>query len=260
MKACFSFLLLIACPFLLAFAQSDAAFTTITFRSADTLLVTADLYYASQTDAPIILMMHRSSSSRGQYRETAPRLVEAGFHVLAVDLRWGGPANRLSQLDNETARRYGVFDWLSDFANQRERVWATIGASYQDAIAAIHALRAQGLYGPIIPWGSSASTYHALHLAADFPQAVHAVVVYSPGEYHPSDTTLAQRYAAQIQQPVYVASAVGEADLTRPVFDAIPHEDKMFFQAAVGRHGAAILQEDEANWESVLVFLGRFSR
>lgn len=260
MKSVYCFLILLASLLTVAQAQTNPAFTTITFRSADTLLVTADLYYTAQEDAPIIVMMHRSASSRGQYRTTAPRLVEAGFHVLAVDLRWGGPANGLSQLDNETARRYGTFDWLADFANQRERVWETIGASYQDAIAAIHALRAQGLMGPIIPWGSSASTYHALHLAADFPRAVEAVIVYSPGEYHPSDTTLAQRYAARVQQPVYVASAVGEEDLTRPVFEAIPHHDKVLFQAAIGRHGAAILQEDEANWESLLAFLTQFTR
>lgn len=253
-------LIVLLLPLQGALGQTDTLFTTITFRSADSLLVTADLYRAAQADAPIVLLMHRSASSRGQYRTTAPRLAAAGFHALAIDLRWGGPANALSQLDNATAKRYGVFGWLPDFANQQERVWATIAAAYQDVVAAVYALRDVGLYGPVIPWGSSASTYHALHLAADFPEAVSAAIVYSPGEYHPEDSTLAQRYAKRIRCPVYVAAGVGEEDLTRPIFDAIPHYNKTFYQAIRGRHGAAILDEDETNWESVLTFLSTYAR
>jgi len=64
-------------------------FENVEFQSIDGLLVSADLYKTGNTDDPIILMFHQSASSRGEFRTVAPKLVMAGFNVLAVDLRWG---------------------------------------------------------------------------------------------------------------------------------------------------------------------------
>ena len=71
----------------------------LTFLAADKLIVTADLYLYD-AGAPYIILFHQENSSRGEYREIAPRLVKMGFNCLAVDLRSGKECNFMQ---NETA-------------------------------------------------------------------------------------------------------------------------------------------------------------
>ncbi len=41
---------------------------TISFKSNDGVQVTADLYMAHKSDAPFIILFHKASYSRGEYR------------------------------------------------------------------------------------------------------------------------------------------------------------------------------------------------
>jgi len=64
----------------------------VTFTAKDGLLVTADLY-ESDASYPYLLLFHQAGSSRGEFREIAPRLTKLGYNCLAVDLRAGNENN-----------------------------------------------------------------------------------------------------------------------------------------------------------------------
>jgi len=60
---------------------------TITFKSVDDLLITADRYTPHTSNStPLIVLFHQAGSSRGEYSEIAPRLNKLGFNCIAVDL------------------------------------------------------------------------------------------------------------------------------------------------------------------------------
>jgi alpha-beta hydrolase superfamily lysophospholipase len=56
---------------------------TVEFSSRDGLTITADVYGADQPRGHVLLC-HRSHFNRGEYRESAPKLAEAGYSCLAI--------------------------------------------------------------------------------------------------------------------------------------------------------------------------------
>lgn len=238
------------------YAQEAPPFETVQFRSLDGLPITADLYETGDRSHPTLLLFHQSVSSRGEFRELAPHLVARGFNVLAVDLRWGG-TDRWQRVVNETAVAFGTPAVLADVeAGDRSRVWPTIFAAYQDMLAAYDWLGIEGFSGAKLVLGSSFSAMLVLQLPQDRPVA--AVLAYSPGEYYPADTTLARRWSADLTVPTYLAAAVEEEALVRPLYEALGTPQKFYFQATQGRHGASILYEDAANRADLEAFLAAF--
>ncbi len=79
-----------------------AAKETISFKTADSLEVTADLYLTNPDKAPFIILFHQANWSRGEYLEIAPKLIKMGFNCMAVDQRSGDKVNGVL---NETHRR-----------------------------------------------------------------------------------------------------------------------------------------------------------
>ena len=73
--------------------------TTITFPAKDSVTVTADLYFVSDT-LPYIVLCHQAGYSRGEYRETAWKFMKLGHNCIAVDARSG---NEVKGIENETA-------------------------------------------------------------------------------------------------------------------------------------------------------------
>ena len=73
----------------------------VTFFSSDGLTVTADLYLKDKS-YPFIILFHQANFSRGEYQETAPKLMKLGYNCLAVDLRSGKEVNFIK---NETAAK-----------------------------------------------------------------------------------------------------------------------------------------------------------
>ena len=62
------------------------------FTSSDGLKISAD-FYQSDPFQPYMIFMHQARSSRGEYKEIAPRFVKMGYNCLVVDLRSGGEMN-----------------------------------------------------------------------------------------------------------------------------------------------------------------------
>jgi dienelactone hydrolase len=226
-------------------AAVAAAAGPITLKASDGLTIYGRLYKAAKPRA-LILLFHQAGSSKDEYATIAPRLVAAGYSVLAIDQRAGGALFG----KNETAAGLGR---EADYLEARP-----------DLQAALDWARTQKL--PIILWGSSYSSSLIFPLAAGDPQGIIALLSFSPGEYFDQDKQMIRRAAAKVTVPVFIASTnskeeTGEAD---PVMAALPKSaQNERYVPQHGVHGSSTLiasrnpEGAEANWREVLAFLGR---
>lgn len=235
---------------------TEPGFKQVEYRSIDGLMVTADLYETGDRRDPIIILFHQSATSRGEYRTIAPKLLEHNFNVLAVDLRWGG-TDFWNKIENETAKRFGTEEILKEVeAGKKERIWPTIFASYQDMLATLDWVNIEEFSGPKLVAGSSASAMLILKLPRD--RRIDGLLAFSPGEYFEPDSMLAQSWCKDLTIPVYVAAGAKEADFCKVIFDAVASENKVFYHAKKGRHGASTLIGNKENQDNLLNFLSVF--
>ena len=227
---------------------------TITFKSTDNLLITADRYtpHTSNT-TPLIVLFHQAGSSRGEYNEIAPRLNKLGFNCIAVDLRSGEYSRGK---DNETAIRAGEAGLATSYAD-----------ALPDVIAALQYANKQYSDSKIIAWGSSYSASLALKVTGDFPQLVDAVIAFSPGEYFShlgKSKTWIQDSAQKIRDPAFITSSKNEASDWALIYAAInPAKRKSFLPETAGKHGSKALwkkyADSRAYWDAVTNFLSNFN-
>ncbi len=237
---------------------------TLTFKSTDTLTITADIYRTGNKGAPMILMFHQSASSRGEYATIAPDLQKRGFNCMAVDLRWG-KQDFWNKVPNRTGERYGSWPVIDNYERtdeyQYNEVWPRMFASYKDIVASINYVKKQGYSGPIIIWGSSFSAMLVFRAAAELPDLVNGVVAYSPGEYFERDTLMLTKWINQVKQPVFMNAGSDSSELLMvdPLFSFLPsHSNHKLHQSVAGRHGSSVLINDDRNWQPVLKYLQQF--
>lgn len=228
---------------------SACAAESLVLTAADGVRVYGELWRAAGAHAPVILAFHQAGSSSAEYAPIAPRLVQAGYTVLAIDQRSGdgefGGTNR-------TAAALG-----------RE-------ASYEEALpdleAALAWAKADAHGAPVVAWGSSYSAALVFLLAARHPGDLAGVVAFSPGEYL-SDRSAVRTAARQVKVPVYVdqASAREEIEHSAAILAALSGKEKhQERSAAPSTHGSSTLRADsnpagaEAHWTAVLGFLKRY--
>ncbi len=232
------------------------SFEIVEFPSIDGLTITADLYETKKMDNPIILMFHQSASSRGEFRTVAPKLVKEGFNVLAVDLRWG-KKDFWNHIVNKTAERNETPKIMEEEKKgNREKVWPTIFDSYDDMLAAIDWTSANGFTGKKLLLGSSFSSIFIFKAAQD--RKIDGILSYSPGEYYDDETTMVQSWVKNIEIPIYIVAGTNEKDFTTDIFNAITSDNKTYFHAKKGRHGASILLADSNNLDSLKSYLEIF--
>jgi len=232
--------------YLLSILPLLGQFEKITFTAADDLVITADLYRAHESkETPMIVLFHQAGSSRGEYRDIAPRLVEMGFNCLAVDQRSGGSRNGVS---NETAARVeGNVTFLD---------------AVPDLQAAIAKAKADYSSGPLVIWGSSYSSTLVLKLIGEDLELADGVLSFSPGEYLGGGSPV-RAAAAKVKAPTFITSASNEESAARPIFEAIPASEKTYFlPTSGGQHGSSTLNEGVLNqaayWEATTAFLSQF--
>ncbi len=206
-------------------ARPAAAFETITQVLADKVVMTADLFRAAEKDAPVLVCMHMTRSSRGEWRELAPRIVEHGYHVLAVDLRCGGAGEKA---DRRTKERSGVMNetWQS--------AQAVVGhdpgylEAYPDVAAAVAWARKLFPKSRVALVGSSYSATLALVYATEHPKAVDAVIALSPGDYLAEWSPVKERIA-KLSVPAYITCGGRgvDEDHARPIADAITDRSRL---------------------------------
>lgn len=214
----------------------------ILFPATDSLPVTADFYPADAAQ-PYILLFHEEGSSRGEFRDIAPRLVKIGYNCLAVDLRLGKESH---YIPNETAKRA---DSLHLYPKKTDCLKDIKGAiSYA----------AQKNHQPVILLGSSFSASLCL-LAAKKNPDVKAVAAFSPGEFFQPQLSVKDSFQGY-NKLTLVAGARFEYPYLIEISKNIPGDKKTIFvpTQAEGEHGVkALLKSDPASndyWLSLLMF------
>jgi dienelactone hydrolase len=235
---------------LLTFPKQQSS--EVTFKAADGVEITADLHVSHPKSAPFIVLFHQARSSRGEYLDIAPRLSLMGFNCMAVDLRSGQENN-------------GVRNETKIAAEKAMKPTQYINA-YQDMDAAIKYARKYFADSTLLIWGSSYSSALALRYAGDYPEAIDAVMAFSPGEYFRNQGKSAdyiKEGAKNIRKPVFITSAKNEKTSWWSIFEAIPGEHKTYFlPTTAGNHGSKALWRQFGDslkyWEAVEKFLKDF--
>jgi dienelactone hydrolase len=215
----------------------------IVLTAADGVKVFAWHYPAADASKPAILFFHQAGSNHAEYSLVAPRLNAIGYHCLAIDQRSGG---KMWGTQNQTAKALGrEADYLS---------------ALQDLEAALAWPKTQGLPAKSVVWGSSYSASLVFLLAAKHPDAVAAVLAFSPGEYL-GEPHLVESNARSLHMPVFIDSAKDEAEIAVARTIATASHAVQFIPNIAGVHGSSTLREDRnpkgapENWQAVEAFL-----
>ena len=112
----------------------------------------AEVENSSGAKAPIVVAFHQARSSAAEYAPIAPRLVNAGFTVLAIDQRSGD----------------GAFGGTNRTAAGFARREVSYDAALPDLEAALAWAKAEARGAPVVVWGSSYSAALVFLLAERF--------------------------------------------------------------------------------------------
>jgi dienelactone hydrolase len=231
--------------FLLPVFIAVSAQTRVNFPSGDGLNVVADKYFVHDT-LPWILMFHQSGSSRGEFREIAPKLIKLGYNALSVDLRHG---KEINFIPNETS-----------ISAQDKNLPRSMADARMDMIAAMEWVKGQS-NKPFVLFGSSYSASLAMILARDNP-VTSAVVAFSPGEFF-GPPNFVRNAVRNLDVPVFIASTRREYPYITELSSGIGTENKIIFTPSEshGTHGAKALWESEScnkeYWLGLLMFFNR---
>ena len=217
----------------------------VSFKAPDGINITADLYKGQPSDTYVVLF-HQAGYSRGEYKETAPKIVKIGFNCLAVDLRSGGEVN---YVQNETAREAKELGMPTTYVDAEQDMIAAIDYAYNINKK------------PIIILGSSYSASLCLKIAKNNPK-VKAIIAFSPGEYFGSFNLNIQKEIIGLKKPVYAACARIEYPFMITLLSGVSSEYKTFFKPSgdkKGVHGSRILWDSSdcsrECWFDLLRFL-----
>lgn len=141
---------------IMAAAQSAWAVEpkVVSFRAADGLRIAADYYpppAAEHAPAPMALLLHMYKSDRSAWRPLIPALHDAGFAVLAIDMRGhGGSATtgtrqQVDERDTQVFRDMqhdvrGAYDWLVKQDTVDRARFVIVGASVGCSVALQYAV------------------------------------------------------------------------------------------------------------------------
>ena len=221
----------------------DSKTTAVNLKASDGTAVFGTAYSANNPRATLLLF-HQAGANRMEYKSIAPRLVQAGYNVIAIDQRSGG---NLFGGNNETAKHFGR------------------KASYLEAKPDLQAALdwASEQHLPVVLWGSSYSSALVFLLAAENPGKVAALLSFSPNEYLGSPD-LVRQAAASVNIPIFVTSSIDADEIAgaKAVLSASPSISKtQFVPQKGGVHGSSTLDPKrnakgaEENWQAVLAFL-----
>ena len=185
--------------FTFTFLSHAAEKKTITFSSKDTITITADMYKAYPDGAPFILLFHQAGWSRGEYKETAPKLNKLGFNCMAVDQRSGGEVNGVT---NQTKLE-------ADMAKKK----TTYIDALPDMEAAVKYVKKNFPKSKLVLWGSSYSAALVIKLAGDNAGLIDGVLAFSPGEYFKelgASADYITKSAKNVKCPVFITSSKTE--------------------------------------------------
>ena len=238
MKVIFSCCITFLCA--IAFSQEE-----VSFYSAGSLKITADLYL-NELNKPFIILFHQAESSRGEYRSIAPKLKNLGYNCLAVDLRSGRKSNYVKNQTAERARKGGLSTRYID--------------TEKDMVAALNYIQKYN-NKPIVLLGSSYSASLVMKLGSENTN-IKAVVAFSPGEYFKPDLDI-QKTILGLNVPIFLASTELENNYLQELVSEIPDSNKTVYKpnGISGVHGAKALWEESPGskecWFQLTYFFGK---
>lgn len=156
--------------FLLIFYNKCFSQKTIIFIAQDGLPITADLY-TDKSQYPYMILFHMANSSRGEFREIAPKMMKFEYNCLAVDLRSGNESNYVL---NETHQAALDKNKKTDFLSSLTDIELAIDYAYNLSNKK-----------PVVLVGSTFSASLCLICSLNNDK-VKAVIAFSPGEYFES--------------------------------------------------------------------------
>ena len=213
----------------------------LTFLAADGLEVTADLYLYD-AGAPYIILLHQENSSRGEYREIAPKLQRMGFNCLAVDMRSGRESNFVQ---NETAS-----------LAQRNSLPVTLLDCEKDVRAAMEYIQNTSIRNRYVIFGSSFSASLAMKVANQ-NWRVAGVIAFSPGEFFVPLSV--KDWLTDFNRMVYIAATRQEQPFVEALVKDIPANFLTAYQSE--RRGASALWSESPqaneNWMSLMLFINK---
>lgn len=111
---------------------------SVTVQAADDLTLVGDYYPAvGDSAAPAVLLMHMYNSSRSAWNDFIPKLTEAGYAVLNVDLRGHGETGGGKDWTLAVGDVQTWLDWLREQATVRANAVSIIGASIGSNLALV---------------------------------------------------------------------------------------------------------------------------
>jgi dienelactone hydrolase len=215
---------------------------TVTFTAEDGVTVTAD-HYVLSTQKPYLILLHQAGYSRGEYRETAPKLANLGFNCLAVDLRSGLEVNFIK---NQTVVDAEAKGFTTNYVD-----------ALMDIRAAINYVAARSKK-PIILVGSSYSASLAL-IEATKNFKIKAIIAFSPGEYF-SDSISVKKQTHNLFIPILALSSKLEYTEMDKMLCHIPKKFLTTFHPSLGEgvHGSRAIWERNPNHEEYWMALTQF--
>ncbi|MFO1011810.1 MAG: dienelactone hydrolase family protein [Planctomycetota bacterium] len=229
-------------------AGASEAWVAKTKIMPDGVTMTADWYSGAKaraTDAKakvVFVCCHMARSSRGEYREIAPKLAAEGWDALAIDLRSG---EKSGAVVNETAKSATVALGGSQ----------GFQAAFGDLDFAIAWARELAPGAKVVLVGSSYTASLAVRYASMVDGKADLVLAFSPSECL-NDWTVVDS-AKAVRVPVFVTCGSGarERQNAEPIANAVPgalRHSHWPTDAAKAKHGSAsLLVEDAAGRETL---------
>lgn len=215
---------------------------TVTFDAADGLKITANLYEVDST-LPYLLLFHQAGYSKGEYRETAIKMIKLGYNILAVDLRSGGEVNFVNNETAALAKKTGKNNSMLD--------------AKQDIIAAIDWAFYKSNKEVVI-LGSSYSASLCLLVGQNNPK-VKAIVAFSPGEYFKPQIEMKEAIK-ELSKPVFIACSQREISYVMEMMSLVDANHKTIFspKTGIGEHGSKSLwkscKTNKEYWLALMMF------
>ncbi len=214
----------------------------ISFKAADGLEITANLYEID-TMLPYLLLFHQAGYSKGEYRETAIKLLKLDYNVIAVDLRSG---DKVNFVNNETATLARSTGKPAELIDAEQDIIAAIDYAYYKSNK------------EVVIFGSSYSASLCLKVAATNPK-VKAAIAFSPGEYFMPKMEIKQEIKT-IEKPIFVAVSQQELSYAMELLSLVDNKYKVLFtpKNGKGEHGSKALWKTNATnkeyWFALMIF------
>ena len=222
----------------------------ISFQTEDGVTVYGEVYESvnAPMSSPVILLFHQGAhNSRAEYEPIVPRLLDAGYHAVAIDQRRGGD-------------RFGGVNRTLEGVGDAEYSYCDV---YPDLEAALRFAKRYGFSGKTVAWGSSYSAALVFKLGVDHPDEVDVVLAFSAASGEPMEGCEPEPFSDQITQPVLALRPARELQVPY-----VPGQMKLFeehghqtYVADPAVHASSMLNETrvgsstEATWSVVLDFL-----